>query len=127
MEKKKKYEDIEERVKDYFLMCDAVNDKNEELVKPYTLSGLLCYLGISRKELEKLCSSKKYSSVMQNAISRIEAFIEENALTGELSCNASMNSLKYNFGWGEHREKNEADTSRHITVALSSEMSELAR
>ena len=92
--KKNKYEGIGEKIKDYFLMCDAVNERSGELVKPYTLSGLVCYLGITRLELEKLCASKKYSSDLQDAKARIEAFIEENALTGELSCNASANSLK---------------------------------
>lgn len=125
--KKNKYEGIGEKIKDYFLMCDAVNERSGELVKPYTLSGLVCYLGITRLELEKLCASKKYSSDLQDAKARIEAFIEENALTGELSCNASANSLKYNFGWGENREKGEIDTSKHITVTLSPEMRELAK
>lgn len=123
----KKYDAIEERIKDYFLMCDAVNEEHEDMIKPYTLSGLLCHLGITRQELEKLCASKKYSHILQNAMARIEAFIEENALTGELSCNASMNSLKFNFGWGENREKHEEASDKNITITLSPEMCELAK
>lgn len=125
--KKARYDGLEDRINDYFLLCDGVNEEHADMVKPYTLSGLLCHIGISRQELEKLCASRKYGKVMQNAKTKIEAFIEENALTGELSCNASANSLKYNFGWGENKDKGEIGSPKHITVTLSPEMSELAR
>ena len=61
------------------------------------------------------------------AKARIEAFIEENALTGELSINAAANSLKYNFGWGEKQYKSEQQETGCVTVTLSPEAADLAK
>ena len=71
---------------------------------------------------------RKYTKMLTAARARIEAFIEENALTGELSCNASLNSLKYHFGWGDKAsEEKEAAASRHITLSLTNGVAELAK
>lgn len=117
--------DIAERISDYFLLCDAINDEKGKIVKPYTLSGLLCYLGISREEFEKMSKSGRHSKVLSNALAQIEAFTEENVLNGSLSANAGANSLKYNFGWGEKREHGPEEISQ-ISVTMSSEASEFA-
>lgn len=123
-----KFCDLEQRINDYFLYCDAVNDSKDEIVKPYTLSGLLCYIGMSRKEFDKISNIKRHEKIISRAKAKIEAFIEENALTGELSINAAANSLKYNFGWGEKADKDENDAkNKSITVTLSPEMCELAK
>ena len=51
----KKLADTEKMIHDYFVCCDSLNDEDgKKIVKPYTLSGLLCYIGITRKEFEKL-------------------------------------------------------------------------
>ena len=128
MERNAKYCDLEQRINDYFLYCDAVNDAKEEIVKPYTLSGLLSYIGVSRQEFEKLSHIRRHEKLISRAKAKIEAFIEENALTGELSINAAANSLKYNFGWGERQDRDDGESkSKSITVTLSPEMCELAR
>ena len=127
MDKNKKPFNLEERMNDYFLYCDAVNDSQGEIVKPYTLSGLLCYIGLSRQEFDKLSKIKRHEKLISRAKAKIEAFIEENALTGELSINAAANSLKYNFGWGEKHDKNEAVQPGEVTVILSPETESLAR
>ena len=127
-ERNSKFYDLEQRINDYFLYCDAVNESKNEIVKPYTLSGLLCYIGVSRQELEKISHIKRHEKLISRAKAKIEAFIEENALTGELSINAAANSLKYNFGWGEKADKDENESkSKSITVTLSPEMCELAK
>ena len=127
MEINKRLADLEERIRDYFLYCDAVNESQGEIVKPYTLSGLLCYIELSRQEFEKLSRIKRHEKLISGAKAKIEAFIEENALTGELSINAAANSLKYNFGWGEKHDKNEEMQSGKVTVILSPETESLAR
>ncbi len=127
MGKNEKYTDLETRISDYFLLCDALNEQKKKIIKPYTLSGLADYIGISRRELERLALVKRYEKLIQAAKTKIEAFIEEKALTGELSSNASSNSLKYNFGWGEKKEDNEEASCKSITLTLSPEMAELAR
>ena len=126
MVKNRKFEELEEKINTYFEICDNANDGQKNIVKPYTLSGLLSYVGISRKEFEKLSRIKRHESIIKRAEAKIEAFIEENMLTGLLSCNASLNSLKYNFGWGE-KECADDKADRTITVTLSPEMCELAR
>lgn len=124
-----KPEELEERIQSYFDYCDSFNENDKcEILKPYTLSGLLYHAGLTRKEFENLISNKRYCRILSSAKSRIEAFIEENALTGELSCNASLNSLKYYFGWGEKREEEkEVSKSGHITLSLSPELCDLAK
>ena len=125
MAKTKRFEGLIDRMNEYFLVCDSFNEGKKDIVKPYTMSGLLSYCGISRGEFEALSQNKRYTKAVGSAVGRIEAFIEENMLTGALSCNASLNSLKYNFGWGERRTEDE-EKAGNITVTLSPEMRELA-
>lgn len=124
-----KPEELEERIEGYFGYCDSFNENDKcEIFKPYTLSGLLYHTGLTKEEFERLMTNKRYSRILCCAKSRIEAFIEENALTGELSCNASLNSLKYYFGWGEKKEDDkETAKAGHITLSLSPEICDLAR
>ena len=119
--------DLEEKINDYFLYCDTINESGKEIIKPYTLSGLLCYIGISRQEFEKIASTKRYEKLICRAKAKIEAYIEEKALTGELSISAATGSLKYNFGWGEKMYKSEPTQSGEISVVLSPETENLAR
>ncbi len=122
-----KYQSLDEKINEYFLLCDSLNEGKKSIVKPYTLSGLLCHLEMTREELEKLSGTARKRTVLTRAKAKIEAFIEENMLTGALSCNASLNSLKYSFNWGERSGDDDGADTRHITVTLSPEMSELAR
>lgn len=124
--RKEKYKNLEERINNYFMLCDSANEEKGKIVKPYTLSGLLCHIEMTRAEFERMSMIKRHEKILSRAKSKIEAFIEENALTNGLSCNASLNSLKFNFGWGEKTDKAENETHSHITVTLSPEMSELA-
>ncbi len=126
--KKERYLDLEERINDYFKYCDSINEEHGEIVKPYTLSGLVCHLGFTREEFEKLSRIKRNERIVLRAKAKIEAFIEENALTGELSVNASANSLKFNFGWGDKGEAKPSETAeKNIVVSLSEQAAELAR
>ena len=92
------------------------------------MSGLLSYLSITREEFAKLLKTRKYSGTLNAALSKIEAYIEENSLTGGLSINASANSLKYNFGWGEHKtEQKNDDCYRDILITLGDSAKEYAK
>ena len=127
MREREKYTFLEQKVSEYFHLCDEKNEGKKDIVKPYTLSGLLCYLEITRDEFEKLLSGGRKGRVLSGAKARIEAYIEENMLTGALSCNASLNSLKYSFDWGERQPQAETGQENLITVTLSPETRELAR
>lgn len=126
--KKERLKCLEKRIDEYFCLCDDLNSADpKRIVKPYTLSGLMSYTGLSRGELQALSKSRKYSGVIADALSKIESFIEEKSLTGVLSCNASMNSLKYNFGWGEKEiDEDEGMRVRSINITLSGEAGTLS-
>ena len=51
---KSKYSDLEEKIESYFAYCDDLNSTSDDIVKPYTLSGLLSFLCITREEFAKL-------------------------------------------------------------------------
>jgi hypothetical protein len=123
--KNDKYEIIKNGIEAYFAKCDEEND-GIKIKKPYTMSGLLCELGMTRTQLEKLSSKPKYSQMFMRAMAKIEAFTEEYALTGALSASAAANSLKYNFGWGEPKDKGDCDEQRSIKIILDGELPRLA-
>ncbi len=127
MNKRKSYEGLEKSTAEYFTSCDERNSGQKSIIKPYTLSGLLCHLGITRREFERLMKTKKYSPVLIKAKAKIEAFIEENSLTGGLTANASSNSLKYNFGWGEKESDTAENESKKLIVVLDGDAEKLAK
>ena len=112
----------------YFDECDAANascSDKKPIARPYTLSGLLCALELSRDAFHQLEKTREGKRFVEYALMKIEAFIEENALAGRISANAAQNSLKYSFGWNE-KEKVQED-GKSITVSLSEEAKDLAK
>ena len=121
MVKKSKIEYYKRLAKKYFSSCDEANSACAEkapLAKPYTLSGLLGALELSREDFFDIGRTKAGKEFITGVMMKIEAFIEENALSGRLSSSASQSSLKYSFGWNEKEKP--ADDS--ITVSLSDEV-----
>lgn len=117
-------EEYERRAKEYFDACDSANgmcDTKQPLVKPYTLSGLLCALSMTREEFSTLYNTRAGRRFASYVLMKIEAFIEENALSGRLSAAFAQGALKYNLGWGE-REREETGK---ISVALSEDAARL--
>ncbi len=128
MEKPDKYTCLEALVQNYFDMCDMQNSENSKKIsKPYSMSGFLYHTGLDRDEFERLKTDKKYGRILKEAQAKIQAFIEEKSLTGELSINASQGSLKYYFGWGEKEERHDEERSGDVRVVLSDEAKELAK
>ena len=123
----KRYRQLETLVNGYFDMCDMVNSENEKkITKPYTIAGFLCYTGLTREDFQTLLNKAPYNKLLMGAKMKIEAYIEEKSLTGELSCNASQGSLKYNFGWGEKNQVKEESLPVSVEVVLCDEAKELA-
>ncbi len=107
----------------YFSTCDETNAAcGNKIVKPYTLSGLLCALGLTKEQFLSLGNSRDGRRLVNYVILKIQAFIEENALSGKLSASAAANSLKYSFGWNE---KTESTQEGNYSVSLSEEASRL--
>ncbi len=104
---------------EYFSLCDEKNA--DKLKKPYTVSGLCLYLGITRTELEKLSKKRKLSNICKETFLKIESFIEENALLGALANNPALYSLKYNFGWTDKPQKSSDEDTKNIKISLDGE------
>ena len=122
---KKGKELLKQKIDAYFAECDAANESEKKTVKPYTLSGLLCFLDLSSEELDALCAHRSLRPVIGSAKRKIEAYIEENALSGKLSGRAAINSLKANFGWND--KGNEKADVGSVEVVLSEEAAALGQ
>lgn len=104
MKKSERLEHYRRKAENYFALCDRENDgcdAKSGLAKPYTLSGLLCALDLTKDEFYALEKSSKGKKLVRYVLMKIEAFIEENALSGRLSANFAQSTLKNSFGWGE--------------------------
>ena len=119
---KKGSAELAKKIEEYFSLCDSANGavgekKAAKPIKPYTLSGLLFHLDMSAKELDSLLQVRAPARVISGAKRRIEAYIEENSLNGNLSATAAFNSLKEHFGWSA--KESEKDETEGFTVELS--------
>lgn len=119
--------DVRSRATAYFEECDRENalcDAKHPLPKPYTFSGLLCALAMTRQEFADLYQTPGGRRFCNHALMKIEAFIEENALSGRLSATFAQGTLKNSFGWGERQDtETEAPT---VSVTLSEDAADLA-
>ncbi len=117
---------LEKQINDYFYDCDSQNDE-KKIRKPYTLSGLLCKLEMTKDELRKYIAKPNFKRLFEKALAKIEAFTEEYALTGALSASAAANTLKFNFGWNDAKHKDEdAGVEKSIKIILDGDLVRLA-
>lgn len=118
---------LDKKIKDYFYECDSHNEG--KIRKPYTLSGLLYRIEMTKSEFQKLCSKPNFKKLLSAALAKIESFTEEHALIGELSATAAANSLKFNFGWCDTKHK-EIDSDekypKSIKLILDGDLVQLA-
>ena len=106
----------------YFATCDEANANGMQ--KPYTMPGLLFALGLTKEQFRALADGREGRAFCNEVRLKIEAFIEENALSGKLTSNAAMNSLKYNFGWNDRAA--DADGGA-VVVSLDADAQSLAQ
>ena len=74
--KYKTEKELQKGIDAYFKMCD-------EKEKPYTMSGLALSLGIDRRTLVNYADKDLFFSQIKEAKSRVQAQLEENALSGK--------------------------------------------
>ena len=112
-----------ERAAKYFMDCDntvifsavcasckkddGCLDCRKRRTRPYTLSGLCLALGITKRQFKNLKTNKCFCDAVEMALLRIEAYIEENCMSGNFNGTFALAVLKENFGFGE--EEGERD------------------
>lgn len=100
-------------------ICASCDKKR---MKPYTVSGLCLALGITKRRFAVLKNDKSFAEAVEMALLKIEAYIEENCISGDISGTLALALLKEHFGWGEKE-----DIPDTITVLLSEEAKDLAK
>ena len=101
----KSVEEVEEKINAYFNYC-------EEKEKPYTMSGLAYYLGISRQTLVNYSNQYQFFDTIKKARDRVQMQLEENALSNKANPTFTIFNLKNNFDW---KDSNEVKTNVEIT------------
>ncbi len=118
-----KPEDLAKKVEAYFKWCDdqgqtTTDSKGNERVirKPYTITGLCVYLGISRHTWCEYADKPEFRDITEAAKLRVENYTEESALTGRANPVFSIFSLKNNFGWVDQQTINTTQEPEHLTM-----------
>lgn len=104
-------EELAKKINEYFEWCDSqkkiiTTEKGgvSIIYKPYTITGLCVYLGITRETLCQYEKKPEFSDTIKNAKLKIENWVEEKSLTGDLNPTVSIFNLKNNFGWKDKQE-----------------------
>jgi len=98
-------EQLEQDIEKYFKRCDS-----KEL--PYTVAGLAYALGMSTDTLlnyEKRPGYELFFGTIKNAKQRIEAYMIENGLIGNLDKTFSIFLAKANFGYSDQPQQQNTD------------------
>ena len=96
---------------------DGCLDCNKRRTRPYTLSGLCLALGITKRQFKDLKTNKCFCDAVEMALLKIEAYIEENCMSGNFNGTFALAVLKENFGFGG--DEGESDFS--ISLAEEAE------
>ena len=107
---------------EYFDFCDSQKEtftdskgQIKTLQKPYTMSGLCVFLGITRETWSQYAKNPDYANIAASSKSKIENYCEENTMLGKLNPIFSIFSLKNNFGWVDKMEINNTKSNEQLT------------
>ena len=115
--KYKSAEELEKGINKYFEDCDKNN-------KPYTMSGLAYSLGIDRVTLIRYGDRDSFATLIKNAKAKVQAQLEENALTGKGNATFTIFNLKNNYGW---QDKVEIETNKQELSKLDELLQEIKK
>lgn len=115
-------EELEKKINLYFEYCDnftktIYEDGEEKIIsapKPYTVTGLALYLGMSKDTLINYHGKAGYKDIIERAKLRIHAYAEEQLFTNNRQA-AMIFNLKNNWGWKDKTEQ-EVDLNNTIQV-----------
>ena len=108
----KTVEELEEQIEKYYIRC-------QEKERPLTMSGLACWLGMSRQSLSNYSNREQFFDTINVARSMVEADMEERGLMGESNATMSIFSLKNNFGWVDKQEVTATNNNTNKNIDLS--------
>jgi len=104
--KYKTQEQLQKGIDRYFKECD-------EKQKPYTMSGLAYSLGVERQTLVNYGKRDLFFTQIKEAKQKVQAQLEENALSGKANAVFTIFNLKNNYGWRDTFEvKNDNELSK---------------
>lgn len=104
--KYKTQEQLQKGIDKYFKECD-------EKQKPYTMSGLAYSLGVERQTLVNYGKRDLFFTQIKEAKQKVQAQLEENALSGKANAVFTIFNLKNNYGWRDAFEvKNDNEISK---------------
>jgi hypothetical protein len=118
------YEELEDKINEYFEWCDKQKeviktDKGVKVIhKPYTISGLCVCLDIDKSTLLRWENEEQFCNTIKKAKMRIENWIEEKSLTGELNPTVSIFNLKNNFKWRDKDENTKNTLSDELEKSI---------
>ena len=87
--------------------------------KPYTISGLCLYIDMTRETLSQYEKQEQFSDTIKKAKQRIENWVEENSLIGNINPTTSIFNLKNNFGWKDRQEIDAKTVNTNINTDIS--------
>lgn len=101
-------EELQKRIDEYFEYCDSrvINQVTKQgdvvpvkMPRPYTLSGLACYLDCDRKTLFNYSKDDQFFPVLMRARRRCENFAEEQLYEG--NDRGAKFCLLNGYGWAD--------------------------
>jgi hypothetical protein len=107
-------QELEEKINQYFIECEARGEK------PF-ITELAYYLDTSRETLREYKERPEYVDSIKKALTRCEMALEKNLIEGKVNPTGSIFNLKNNYGW---RDKNETDltTNGQSILLMPSEL-----
>jgi hypothetical protein len=106
--------ELEDKINQYFIECEARGEK------PF-ITELAYYLDTSRETLREYKERPDYVDSIKKALTRCEMALEKNLIEGKVNPTGSIFNLKNNYGW---RDKNETDltTNGQSILLMPSEL-----
>ena len=115
-------EEFEKKIVEYFEYVEEENKKRRlqrftgEKLKPYTLSGICVFLGISRETWREYGHKEEFAKAIKQAKTIVENYVEEGLLNGSINAIGGIFNLKNNFGWVDKIEVNTNNSPEQLTL-----------
>lgn len=93
----KSKEELEARIEEFYYYCETHD-------KPLTISRLAVFLDVDRSTLTNYSNKQEFFDTIKKVKERVEADMEERALSNKSNATFSIFSLKNNYNWKDKTE-----------------------